>query len=147
MLTLPRTARRSGSPRFTTVDSGSELRPYSSRASAKVDWDGDGFLDLLTVGLEGVPQIHREVPTQRAEPPRCTLVPINRYVPSYGFGFAIVPDDDPHARDAGIAKVNTACTSGPRRSSSRPGLKEAWCFRAAPPRAIRLRRPARACHR
>ena len=83
---------------FTTVDSGSELRPYSSRASAKVDWDGDGFLDLLTVGLEGVPRIHREVPTQRAEPPRCTLVPINRYVPSYGFGFAIVPDDDPRPR-------------------------------------------------
>ena len=83
---------------FTQTDSRHDERPYASRASVKADLDGDGFIDLLTVGLEGVPRLHREVPNQRPDPPRCTLVPVDRYVHGFGVGHAIIPEGDRRPR-------------------------------------------------
>ncbi len=103
---------------FNTTDSRSEDRRYSSRATIKTDWDYDGFVDLLTVGLEGVPRLHREVPTQRTEPPRCTLVPVNRYVPSFGFGYSIVSDQDNRPRRWD--------SQGQHRSSASPFVMTPW---------------------
>jgi hypothetical protein len=74
---------------FTEADAHTDEHVYSARGWVKADLDGDGFLDLVQTGLEGVPRFQAEVPTLGAAPPRCTLVPINRYVASYAAGFAV----------------------------------------------------------
>ncbi|MAO83720.1 MAG: hypothetical protein CMH50_07530 [Myxococcales bacterium] len=71
------------------LDARNETFVYSSRATVKADLDHDGYLDLLTVPFEGVIRIHSEVPLANVSGKRCTLRPINRYVPSYGYGYAI----------------------------------------------------------
>ena len=70
-------------------DSGHARRPYSSRGAAKADLDHDGFLDLVTVPMEGVIRLHGEVPTTRSVAPRCTLIPRSRVLPTFGHGYAV----------------------------------------------------------
>ena len=65
-----------------------------------------------------MPRLHREVPTQRADSPRCTLVPVNRYVPSFGFGYSIVSDDDNRPRRWD--------SQGQHRSSASPFVMTPW---------------------
>ncbi len=70
-------------------DSGHSRRLYSSRGAAKADLDHDGFLDLITVPMEGVIRLHGEVPTTQEVPRRCTLIPRNSLIPSFGYGYAV----------------------------------------------------------
>ena len=102
---------------FTHEDSRNETRPYSSRAALKADLDGDGFLDLIGMGLEGRPRFHREVPNQRLDAPRCTLVPIDRYVPGFGIGHALIPTDGPPRRWD---------SQGQNRSGTSPFIMSPW---------------------
>ncbi len=62
---------------------------YSSRGAVKADLDNDGFVEILTLPMEGHLRIQSEVPTRAEVLPRCTLVPRPRYVPAYGFGYEV----------------------------------------------------------
>ncbi|MEC7750381.1 MAG: VCBS repeat-containing protein [Myxococcota bacterium] len=62
---------------------------YASRGAVKADLDNDGFVEILTLPMEGYIRIHSEVPTRADVPPRCTIVPKPRYVPAYGFGYEV----------------------------------------------------------
>ena len=73
----------------STEDSRSRALPFASRGAAKADLDGDGYLDLLIAGLEGVVKIHSEQPTEDNAPDRCALAPAPRVAPGYGLGFAV----------------------------------------------------------
>ncbi|MBM65662.1 MAG: hypothetical protein CMH55_05435 [Myxococcales bacterium] len=71
------------------LDSQNEDRSYASRAMARADLDGDGYLDVVTFALEGKVRFHAEVPQADGLTPRCTLIPRPRYVPAYGTGYAL----------------------------------------------------------
>ncbi len=78
----------------TLDDSNSEQSPwgpaaYASRGAVKADLDGDGALELITAALMGRPRVQSEVPADPSDPPRCTLIPRPRVVPTYGHGFAV----------------------------------------------------------
>ncbi|MDE0881270.1 MAG: FG-GAP-like repeat-containing protein, partial [Myxococcota bacterium] len=77
---------------FTTEDSGNETFPFASRATLKTDLDYDGHLDLVGLGMEGYPRLHREVPLTPAVEPRCTVIPMTRYAPGFGTGFALIQE-------------------------------------------------------
>ena len=62
---------------------------YSSRGAVKADLDNDGFVEILTLPMEGHLRIQSEVPTRADVSPRCTIVPRPRYVPAYGFGYEV----------------------------------------------------------
>jgi hypothetical protein len=68
---------------------------YSARGAVRADLDMDGRMELLTAGLVGVLRAHTEVVTDESEPPRCTLVPRGRYVPTFGHGYAVSPQATP----------------------------------------------------
>ncbi|MBM66347.1 MAG: hypothetical protein CMH55_08955 [Myxococcales bacterium] len=70
-------------------DSLDDTFVYSSRGTVKADLDLDGALDLLTVPFEGHVRLHAEVPLRDGPGARCTLVPRSRYVPTYGYGYAV----------------------------------------------------------
>ena len=76
-----------GISRHDRLDSGDENRFYSSRGAVKADLDGDGFLELISGAFEGRPRFHSEVPLP-GQSPRCTLKPVDRYVPTFGLGHA-----------------------------------------------------------
>ncbi len=78
---------------FTREDSEHWANPYSGRGLVKADLDSDGMLDLIQFGLDGRPRIHQEVPVLGGPPPRCTLIPRDRYVPAFGMGHDLVGED------------------------------------------------------
>ncbi len=82
-------------------DSRNEDLLASSRGAVKVDLDRDGYLEVAIAQLEGVLKLYEEQPTADNAPDRCTLIPRNRVVPSYGFGYAVAADqtDDWRRRD------------------------------------------------
>jgi hypothetical protein len=103
---------------FTHADSRVEERVYSGRAALKADLDADGHLDVLETGLEGIPRLHREVPNMRLETPRCTLVPVDRYVPGFGVGHAIIPPNG--------GAVRQWDSQGQTRSGASPFVLTPW---------------------
>jgi hypothetical protein len=94
------------------LDSQNEDRTYASRAMARADFDGDGFLDIVTFALEGRVRFHAEVPQADTPNPRCTLIPRPRYVPAYGSGYAL--------RGAGSAVWRRRDIQGQSRLGSSP---------------------------
>lgn len=68
---------------------------YSARGAVRADLDLDGRMELLTAGLVGVVRAHSERVQDDSEPPRCTLVPQGRYVPTFGHGYAVAPLREP----------------------------------------------------
>jgi len=82
-----------GISRHDRLDSGDERRFYSSRGAVKADLDSDGFLELISGAFEGRPRFHSEVPLPD-QTPRCTLKPVDRYVPTFGIGHAYRASDD-----------------------------------------------------
>jgi hypothetical protein len=85
----------------THEDSGVEARVYASRGAARVDLDGDGRLEFVVTGLEGVTKLYTELPTNDNAADRCTLLPRPRVVPGYGVGYAVRRSSDGiwHRRD------------------------------------------------
>jgi hypothetical protein len=78
----------------TSQDSRNEDYTYSTRAMVRTDIDFDGYMDLFNTALEGVPRMQREVPPNDGKPPRCTLMPADRYVPAFGTGHALLSPVD-----------------------------------------------------
>jgi hypothetical protein len=73
----------------TTADSRNDDYSYATRAVLRTDIDFDGHIDLINTALEGLPRMQREVPAANDLPPRCTLIPIDRYVPGFGVGHSL----------------------------------------------------------
>jgi hypothetical protein len=59
----------------------------------KADLDYDGYLDIITIPLEGRIRIHAEVPQRNELSLRCSLRPEARYVPAFGSGYALQARD------------------------------------------------------
>jgi hypothetical protein len=76
----------------TNADSRVSDQVYSPRAMIRTDFDFDGNLDLVEVGLQGVARILAEVPTATPKTPRCTLQPRNLYIITYGTGYGVADD-------------------------------------------------------
>ncbi len=85
----------------THEDSRNPARVYSSRGAVRADLDGDGYLEFIVTGLEGVTKVFTERPSRDNAPDRCTLLPRPRIVPGYGVGYAVRYDSSPawHRRD------------------------------------------------
>ncbi|MBM65658.1 MAG: hypothetical protein CMH55_05415 [Myxococcales bacterium] len=81
------------------VDSMSDEIVHSSRAAVKLDLDYDGYADLITAPNQGLFLHHAEVPIQRQDPPRCTLVPRPRVVPTFGTGYGVLPEGEERLRN------------------------------------------------
>jgi hypothetical protein len=81
-----------GLPVNTNADSRNPDQVYAARAMVRADLDYDGNLDLIEVGLEGVPRLFAEIPTATPKTPRCTLQPSNRYIPTSGTGYGVAND-------------------------------------------------------
>jgi hypothetical protein len=102
---------------FSTDDTGHETYVYSSRAALKADLDYDGHLDILGMGMEGAPRLHREVPLRPLIDDRCTLVPMPRYAPGFGTGHQLIPP-------GGAARKWDS--QGQLRSSASPFILSPW---------------------
>ncbi len=76
-----------GISRHDRLDSGDDQRFYSSRGAVKADLDSDGYLEIISAAFEGRPRFHSEVPLP-SQTPRCTIKPVDRYVPTFGLGHA-----------------------------------------------------------
>lgn len=63
-------------------------RPFASRGAAKVDFDLDGRMEVLTMTTSGAPRLMRLVPDPQ-EAPRCTLLPRASVVPAHGHSVAL----------------------------------------------------------
>ncbi|MDE0881271.1 MAG: VCBS repeat-containing protein [Myxococcota bacterium] len=103
---------------FTHEDSRTPERVYGSRAVLKADLDSDGSIELIGAGKEGPLRLHREVPTLNAPEPRCTLIPKDRYVATFGLAHAILPPNGgaPRQWDA----------QGQLRSGASPFVLSPW---------------------
>ena len=86
-----------GISRHDHLDSGDDERFYSSRGAVKADLDQDGYLEIIGAAFEGRPRFHSEVPLP-SHHPRCTLKPIDRYVPTFGIGHAYRDQNSPSWR-------------------------------------------------
>jgi hypothetical protein len=73
----------------TRADAYPAEHPTSSRGVAKADLDGDGRLELIIAPQAGFVQVYSESDPLGVAPDRCTIVPANWAVPSYGFGYAV----------------------------------------------------------
>lgn len=60
---------------------------WSSRGWLRADLDGDGTLELVQTPYSGAPRFYRLV--ERTPSSWCTVRPLPRYVPSFGWGIAI----------------------------------------------------------
>lgn len=63
-------------------------RPFASRGAAKVDFDLDGRMEVLTMTTSGSPRLMRLVPDPQ-EAPRCTLLPRASVVRAHGHSHAL----------------------------------------------------------
>ena len=64
--------------------------------------------------MEGALRIHREVPILNHNIPRCTLVPVARYVPGHASGYQLILPGDPRPRQwdsQGQVRSGTSPTS------------------------------------
>ena len=102
----------------TVDDSRNEEYSYAARAMIRTDIDFDGYMDLFNTALEGVPRMQREVPPNDGRPPRCTVIPLGRYVPAYGAGHAIRSPSDQQWRQYD--------TQGQLRSGTHPYVLSPW---------------------
>jgi hypothetical protein len=82
---------------YSTQDSGVAEYPFSARGMLRADFDNDGFIDIIELGIEGFPRLHRELPLNGAAP-RCSIIPRPRYVPGFGVGHALIPPGGGAAR-------------------------------------------------
>ncbi len=73
--------------------SGTNMWASASRGAARVDFDHDGRLDLLTISFIGRPRVHTDI--RPDVPHRCTVIPHPRYAPSNGGGYGISRGDGP----------------------------------------------------
>ena len=135
-----------GISRHDHLDSGDDERFYSSRGAVKADLDQDGYLEIIGAAFEGRPRFHSEVPLP-SHHPRCTLKPIDRYVPTFGIGHAYRDQNNTHPGGDGMSQVNSTSNQSlahrPLADGSfsvcqwlRNGL---WC--AGQPGPVELREP------
>ncbi len=73
----------------TRADAYPADHPASSRGIAKADLDGDGVMELLVAPQAGFVQVYSEADPLGVAPARCTIIPENWAVPSFGFGYAV----------------------------------------------------------
>jgi hypothetical protein len=81
-----------------STDSHREGRIWAGRGAAQADIDGDGALDVIQAGMEGVMRVYREVPNADDPGPRCTLIPRPTVSPTFGLGYTLWFGDQPRRR-------------------------------------------------